>query len=122
MSHATSSRDHRRDRAENFSDLKNFKPKTIFTKYGSIKYKEGEIGGRPVVFLPRHGLEYRPPHLINYRANLVALKLLKVDRIIATAACGSLRSGIKPGDYAAVTDFIDFTKNREAEPGQDPFC
>ena len=87
----------------------------IKTKYGlpSDKIIIGKIFGKEVAFLPRHGRKHViPPHKINYKANIAALKALGVDRIIAPAAVGSLQAKIKPGEIVFCSQFIDRTKNR----------
>ncbi|NLJ99916.1 MAG: S-methyl-5'-thioinosine phosphorylase, partial [Clostridia bacterium] len=72
-----------------------------------------EMGGRRIAFLTRHGGEHTvPPHLVNYRANITALKEVGVKKIIATAAVGSLNTDMKPGDLVILDQFIDFTKGR----------
>ncbi len=74
-----------------------------------------EIQGQEVVFLPRHGRGHSiPPHKINYRANIYALKLAGVNRIISISAVGSLRQEIAPGDFVLVDQFIDRTHSRES--------
>jgi 5'-methylthioadenosine phosphorylase len=66
-----------------------------------------------VAFIPRHREGHdNPPHMINYRANVYALKMLGVDRIIATNAVGSLDESIQPGDFLLPNDFLDFTRKR----------
>ncbi len=66
-----------------------------------------------MAFIPRHREGHdNPPHMINYRANVYALKMLGVDRIIATNAVGSLDESIKPGDFLLPDDFLDFTRKR----------
>ncbi|MFQ5344788.1 MAG: S-methyl-5'-thioadenosine phosphorylase [Mariprofundus sp.] len=71
------------------------------------------IHGHEVVFLPRHGRGHRvPPHQINYRANIYAMKLAGVDRIISISAVGSLREHIAPGDFVLVDQFVDRTHSR----------
>lgn len=85
------------------------------TPYGapSDKISLSEIEGRQVAFLPRHGRQHSlPPHRIPYLANLRAFKKLGVQRIIAPAACGSLKPNIKPGDFVVCDQFVDRTKNR----------
>ena len=73
------------------------------------KYKKLEI-----LFLPRHGKNHNiPPHKINYRANIFALKKLGVTDIISVSAVGSLKKAHKPGDFILVDQFIDRTKVRE---------
>ena len=60
----------------------------------------GKLAGREVAFLPRHGRGHRiPPHRINYRANLWAMRLLGVTRIIGPCACGSLKPDLEPGTF-----------------------
>jgi len=67
-----------------------------------------------IIFLPRHGAEHSiPPHKINYRANIYAMKLAGVSRIISISAVGSLREDIAPGDFVLVDQFVDRTINRE---------
>jgi len=88
----------------------------IYTPYGppSDNIVIGEYSGRRIAFLPRHGRGHKiPPHRINYRANIWALKSLGVDKIIAVSAVGSLREDYKPGDFVIPDQFIDFTKRRE---------
>ncbi len=74
----------------------------------------GEIKGVKVAFLPRHGRGHRyPPHMVNYRANIWALKSLNVKWIISVSAVGSLREDYKPGDLVIPDQFIDMTKSRK---------
>ena len=108
--------------------------KTVETPYGSVDYLEGSWKGREVLFLSRHGRGHgTPPHAINYRGLLWALKEAGVERVLATAAVGSLHEAWKPGDLVILRDFLDFTKNRpltfyEGEAGvahvsmADPYC
>lgn len=88
----------------------------VNTPYGapSAPVMVGEIGGRSVAFLPRHGKEHQfPPHLINYRANLWAMKELGVSRIIGPNACGSLQRNVEPGDFVICDQFVDRTNGRK---------
>lgn len=88
----------------------------IYTPYGepSDKIVVGSLFGKKVAFLPRHGRGHRiPPHKINYRANIWALKSLGVNWIISVSAVGSLREEYKPGDLVIPDQFIDMTKKRE---------
>ncbi len=85
------------------------------TPYGetSDSIHVGKIGGKRVAFLPRHGRGHTiPPHKINSRANLWALKELGVERIFAPSAVGSLREDLPPGTVVFPDQFIDMTKNR----------
>lgn len=74
----------------------------------------GEIEGQPVVFLPRHGRGHKvPPHRLNFRANIDALKQLGVTEIISLSAVGSLREDLEPGTFVLADQFVDRTVNRE---------
>ena len=86
----------------------------VGTPYGvSPDIYFSEIDGTVVAFLARHGVNHAvPPHSINFRANITALKNLGVERIIALNAVGSLKTQIRPSDLVLVHDFIDFTKSR----------
>lgn len=86
----------------------------VDTKYGSVTVSIYESkSGEEFAFLPRHGEGHTcAPHLVNYRANVMALKDLGVERIIGICSVGSLRKDIKPGDLVLVDQFIDFTKSR----------
>ncbi|WP_019176482.1 S-methyl-5'-thioadenosine phosphorylase [Methanomassiliicoccus luminyensis] len=100
-------------------DPKMFKIKdkiTLSTPYGapSDALQVGELDGVEVAFLPRHGSGHvYPPHKVNYRANIWAMKQLGVERIISPCAVGSLKEDIKPGELVIVDQFIDFTKGRD---------
>lgn len=93
--------------------LTNVKDQLVKTKYGDIPVKTGDYMGTPVVFAARHGVNHAvPPHQVNYRGNIMAMKQLGVERIIATGAVGSLNLEMRPGEFIMVDQFIDFTKNR----------
>lgn len=97
------------DLADNLKEIK------VETPYGppSDKIALGEVSGRSVAFLPRHGKCHDiPPHLINYRANIWALKSLGVERILTSHAVGSLQKAYKPGDLVILDQFVDRTKGR----------
>ena len=88
----------------------------VETPYGkpSSPVMYGEIGGRTVAFLPRHGKDHSlPPHMINYRANVWAMRQLGVTRIIGPNACGSLQADVKPGDFVICDQFVDRTWGRK---------
>ncbi|HDI01262.1 MAG TPA: S-methyl-5'-thioadenosine phosphorylase [Candidatus Bathyarchaeota archaeon] len=73
----------------------------------------GYVAGKQVAMLPRHGWEHEaPPHKLNYRANIWALKALGVERVIATNATGAINPSFKPGELAVPHDIMDFTKGR----------
>jgi len=73
----------------------------------------GKLEGKDLAFLPRHGRGHRiPPHKINYRANMFALKELGVQTIISVSAVGSMKENIHPGELVIVDQFMDRTKDR----------
>ncbi len=73
------------------------------------------FGEQEVVFLPRHGRGHGiPPHRINYRANIYAMKLAGVEQIISISAVGSLREYIAPGHFVLVDQFVDRTHGRHS--------
>jgi len=91
---------------------KDFQIKDINTKYGAITVKEGMVEGKKVIFLNRHGLQYCSPHEINFRGNIQALQQAGVEKVLATAAVGSMDIKMKPGNFVLLSDFIDFTRGR----------
>lgn len=107
----------------------------IETPYGepSSPIVLGDLEGQRVAFLARHGIGHRlSPTEVNYRANIYALKSLGIKRVLAVAACGSLREDYAPGEIVVPDQLFDFTKNRKRsffEGGivahlsvADPFC
>jgi 5'-methylthioadenosine phosphorylase len=73
----------------------------------------GSVGGRSVAFVPRHGRRHEvPPHRINARANLWALRELGVERVIGPCASGSLRAEIGPGELVILDQLVDRTWGR----------
>ncbi len=88
--------------------------KKVETSYGVVEVSLLKIDGKDVAFLPRHSSGHsHPPHMINYKANISALKELGVNQIIATNSVGSLDLDIGPGAFVIVDDFIDFTVLRD---------
>lgn len=74
----------------------------------------GNFNDVKIAFLPRHGRNHTiPPHRINYRANIWALKEIGVSRIISPSAVGSLDQSFVPGDIIIPDQFVDFTKKRQ---------
>ncbi len=94
--------------------LKNPRQIRIGTPYGfPSSLQIGEIQGKSVAFLLRHDVGHSiPPHKVNYRANICALREIGVERIIATNAVGAINLDFKPGDSVVPHDLIDFTKRR----------
>ncbi|BAS28808.1 S-methyl-5'-thioadenosine phosphorylase [Limnochorda pilosa] len=96
--------------------LENVEEVWVETPYGapSDKVSLAEVEGRRVAFLPRHGRDHRlPPHRINYRANLWAMKELGVTRVIGPCAAGSLQPHVRPGDLVVSDQFVNRTWGRE---------
>lgn len=85
------------------------------TPYGppSAQLVFGNLAGREVVFLPRHGSPHViPPHLVNYRANIRALKDNGIDCIIAVNAVGGITDNMPPGRLVIPDQIIDYTYGR----------
>jgi 5'-methylthioadenosine phosphorylase len=92
----------------------------------------GTVGGRQVAFLPRHGKDHRlPPHMINYRANLWALRSVGVRQVLGPCAVGGLRADLGPGTLVVPDQFVDRTGGRIQTyydvnaihvPMADPYC
>ena len=88
---------------------------TVDTPYGapSALVVVGEIAGRAVGFLPRHGPRHElPPHRINYRANVWAMKHLGASDLILPCAAGSLQKAVEPGSFVICDQVIDRTSGR----------
>lgn len=86
------------------------------TVYGmpSSPLRKGRLRGTDaeLVLLSRHGIGHTiPPHKVNHRANIAALKEAGCTHILATTACGSLRDDLHPGSLVVPDQFIDFTRN-----------
>jgi 5'-methylthioadenosine phosphorylase len=99
-----------------YSFLDEVEEVAVDTPYGppSARIRIGEIDGRQVAFMPRHGDEHNlPPHRINYRANVWAMKQVGVRRMIGPSACGSLKPELKPGTFVVCDQFVDRTRMRE---------
>jgi 5'-methylthioadenosine phosphorylase len=87
----------------------------IDTPWGrpSDSYVVGELAGKPVAFLARHGRGHRiSPSELNFRANIYAMKSLGVERILSLSAVGSLRKEIEPGHVVVPDQLIDRTRQR----------
>src|SRR5512135_3450801 len=107
---------------------------SVDTPYGppSDRLMIGEVAGRQVAFLPRHGRDHRfPPHKIPYRANMWALRSIGVRRVLAPTAVGSLTHLYGPGTLAFPDQLVDRTRTREQTyydqgachvPFADPYC
>lgn len=98
-----------------YSLLEGLREQKVDTPYGepSDLVTLGEIAGRRVAFLPRHGRTHRlPPHRINYRANLWAMKSLGAQWVFGPCAAGSLQPHIRPGEFVICDQYVDRTWGR----------
>ena len=95
--------------------LRNVRRVTVRTPFGepSDALTVGELQGRTLAFLPRHGRGHRlSPSQINYRANVYAMKKIGADAILSISAVGSMKEQIRPGDIVVVDQFYDHTRIR----------
>ena len=98
-----------------YSLLENVREVKIDTPYGapSDSVFLAEVAGRKVAFLPRHGRNHTlPPHKINYRANVWAMRSLGCRAIISPCAAGSLQAHVAPGSFVVCDQFVDRTNGR----------
>ncbi len=98
-----------------YSLLEDVREVKVDTPYGppSDSFSLATVAGRSVAFLPRHGRRHTiPPHRINYRANVWAMRSLGVKAVISPCAAGSLQLSVKPGDFVVCDQFVDRTRNR----------
>ena len=88
--------------------------KDVKTEYGQApQITILDINNKEVAYIPRHSQGHSvPPHKINYRANIEALKTIGVNQVYATNSVGSLDTNIEPGSILIPDNFIDFTHNR----------
>jgi 5'-methylthioadenosine phosphorylase len=98
-----------------YSFLENAHEVEVDTPFGrpSESPLVGEVAGRRVAFLPRHGRDHRfPPHKVNYRANLWALRAIGVRQVLGPCAVGSMRPELGPGTLVIPDQLIDRTWGR----------
>lgn len=118
-----------------FEGLEDRSERDVATPFGdpSSPIVTGTFQGRRVAFLARHGIGHvLPPHEVNYRANIFALKKIGATRVLSVSACGSLREDYAPGHIVVPDQLFDRTKNRARtffDSGMvahvniaDPFC
>ena len=99
-----------------YSFLEDVEEVEVDTPYGkpSAPFTIGEIGGRRVAFLPRHGRRHAlPPHAINYRANVWAMKAIGARRVIGPCASGALQADLELGEFVVCDQFVDRTSGRK---------
>ncbi len=100
----------------NMEGLEVVRREVVHTPFGepSAPLTHGRLEGAEVVFLPRHGSGHTiPPHQINYRANMWAIRHAGVDWVIAVAATGGIREDMGPGVVAIPDQIIDYTWGRD---------
>ena len=117
-----------------YSFLDDAEEVVVETPYGdpSSSLAVGRVADRDVAFLPRHGQHHEfPPHAINYRANLWALRALGVRQVLAPCAVGGLSPAVAPGDLVVPDQLVDRTHRRVGSfvergavhlPFADPYC
>jgi 5'-methylthioadenosine phosphorylase len=117
-----------------YSFLEDAHEESVTTPYGdpSAPVALGRVGGRDVAFLPRHGAGHAfPPHRINYRANMWALRSLGVRQVLAPCAVGGLQESTQPGTLVVPDQLVDRTTGRVQTfvdrgaahaPFADPYC
>jgi len=99
---------------EGLKDVREVRVKTPFGD-PSDAFVIGTVEGKRVAFLARHGRGHRIlPAELNFRANIYAMKLLGVERIISVSAVGSLQENIRPGEFLVPDQFFDSTKGRKS--------
>jgi 5'-methylthioadenosine phosphorylase len=99
-----------------YSFLEDVEEVALDTPYGkpSAPLTIGEVGGKRVAFLPRHGRKHElPPHKIPYRANVWAMRKVGVRRLIGPNASGALTREVELGEFVVCDQFVDRTRGRE---------
>lgn len=89
-------------------------PERVDTAFGPVTVTRARWNGEhELVFIARHGSDHSiAPHLINYRANIAALREVGVRAVLATAVSGAITSGFEPGQLVLIDDFLNFTTGR----------
>lgn len=91
-----------------------YEKKLVKTDYGEVEVSILDIFSKKVAFIPRHASGHSiPPHKINFRANIDALKNVGVTKIIATNSVGSMNLEMPPGSFVIPDDFLDFSQDRK---------
>jgi 5'-methylthioadenosine phosphorylase len=118
---------------EGLEGVKEIDVDTPFGKPSDVLVKGTLANGTAMIFLPRHGRGHRvPPHAINYRANVCALKKAGATHLVSVSAVGSMKEEIAPGHLVVPDQFVDLTKKRTSTffedgivghvPFADPVC
>lgn len=97
---------------EHLTDMEELQVMTPFGAPSDV-ITAGAIESTRLLFLPRHGRGHRfAPHRVDYRANILALKMAGAEQILSVSAVGSMKDDIHPGDMVIVDQFIDRTRHR----------
>jgi len=95
------------------ADLQDRNVEQVETPYGAAPVTTGTWRGRPIAFVPRHGMDHRvPPANINYRANIWALRSVGVHSVLATAVSGGIDPAMNLGSLVLISDVLNFTTGR----------
>lgn len=108
-----------------YSFLEDIKEVKVETPYGepSDSLFIGKIGNHRVAFMPRHNRNHSIlPHMINYRANVWAMKHVGCKRVISPCAAGSLQKHVAPGHFVICDQFVDWTDGRKSTFFEGPEC
>jgi len=102
-----------------FAGLTKTQDRKISTAFGDAELQTGQLQGKPLIFLPRHGMPARKlPHEINYRANLAALKELGATSVLAVTAVGTVDPELKVPALVIPDQIIDYTFGRAQQFSQ----
>ncbi|HEX9816492.1 MAG TPA: S-methyl-5'-thioadenosine phosphorylase, partial [Candidatus Thermoplasmatota archaeon] len=84
-------------------------PIELETPFGHVTLQRTKVGGKEAYFLPRHGPEHTvPPHKINHRAHIEALRSAHCDYLIGVNNVGALDAKLKTNSFAVTRDFLDY--------------
>lgn len=100
---------------DNLAGLEITEREVVRTPWGepSGPITHGKLGGRSVAFLARHGTAHTiPPHKVNYRANVWALKQIGIEKVVAVAAVGGIHTAFAPATIAIPDQIVDYTWSR----------
>ena len=85
----------------------------IETKYGNVTAIHLKKWQRDIFFIARNGKAHaKPAHMVNYHANIMAMKNIGASAVIGISTVGSMKKNIRPGSIFIPSDFIDFTKRK----------
>lgn len=95
-------------------NMKTLETQQVSTPYGNVQVQVASLNGKNLAFIPRHGASHSlAPSQINFQANIFALHLLGVKRILSTSVCGSTVSAYPPGSLVLIEQFVNFSTGRK---------